>query len=410
MNNMIFPICLYLLDAGYDVTLFYLDEFEHFKPSKKHIPTNLDIVDLGWNEKTFSKIPKKYIKSIFRKFDFFIGTDYSVAYLSKANIKIDIYMPAGSDLYDWPFRSFNRLIPESWEINKVRCSKHQNRGIRQAKYFSLDYTNKKWEEIIEKFFKSPIRVPVLPFLYFKDFKSLLSFENQIDVLLNPLENFIILQHSRQSWNYIEENDHNKGNDKLIEGFAKFSQNIKNSKLALFEYGSHVNESKELINDLGISDKVIWLPKMNKDKVLLHLKYANISVGNLKKSYISYGAVYEALACKVAFMGYRKDSLYENDFPELYPMINVKTPEEIANKLEYYYYHRDELTEMGEKGYHWLLNYAIKPSVDTVLDIIQNHKGRKKLPPNWELIILEPYFWFIRFYNIFRVKLRKWVKI
>lgn len=410
MNNMIFPTCLYLLDEGYSVTLFYLDEFEHFKPSKELIPDDLNVIDLGWNEKTFSKVSKKKIKSIFESFDIFIGTDYSAAYLSKANFRMDIYMPAGTDLFVWPFKTFNKFIPETWEINKIRCAKHQYNGIKKAKYFSLDYTNKKWENTINKFFNFSERIPVLPFLYFKNLENLLTVDEHINLSQVQLDNFIIFQHSRQSWDYEKANNHNKGNDILIRGFAKFTHTKQNCTLVLIEYGVHVKESKKLINDLGISQRVVWLPRMHKDQVLLYLKHAHISVGNLYNSYLSYGSVYESLASKVAFMGYRDDALYESAFPELYPMINVKTSDELADKLEYFYYNRDELKQIGRMGHQWLLDYAIKPSVNKVIEIIENHKGRKKLSPNWELIALEPYFWFIRFYNIFRVKLNKWVKI
>ena len=331
MNNMMFPICLYLIDEGYNVTLYYLDEYEHFLPSKELIPNQLKTVYLGWNEATFSEISSSKIKNIFKDFDFFIGTDYAAAYLRKAKIRLDIYMPAGSDLFDWPFRRFTNCPPHTWEINKVQCSRNQMLGIRYAKFISLDYTNNNMEQYLSNISCKGKRIKVLPFHYFNN--GILA---SIKINFALETDFLVLLQSRQAWKYPDENPHNKGNDVLIIGFASFIKKVNaNAKLLLLRYGEHIEETENLIERLGIQDNVQWIQQRHKDEIISIIEKADICVGNLNNSFLSYGSVYEALACKTAFMGYREDELYKNEYKKLYPMINVNKPEDVANKLEYY---------------------------------------------------------------------------
>jgi len=406
MNNMVFPICRYLYDLDYEVTLFLLDEYEHFLPNADADNVNINIVDLGWNEETFSNVSKEKIISIFNGYDFFIGTDYSAAYLSKGGIRMDIYMPVGSDLFLYPFKTFNSWLPKTWEIEKYKCARNQLWGIRQAKNLSCDITNELIEDIFIKIKPVGKRIAVLPLLYLKNgtYPSA-ELPNNLVPFLKHFEasKFAVMQHCRQSWEYAKQNPHYKANDKLIKGFEEFSKDKNGVMLVLLEYGEHVENSKTLIAELGIDNRVIWLPKMLRKHLMHFINLADMSVGELGNSWLSYGAVHEALACKVPFMGYRKDELYNTQYKELYSMINVATPEEVADRLEYYYHNREELATMGEQGHDWLLNYAINPSVQKVLEIIKNHKGRKKLPIDWKLVFMQPYFIFIRIYNVFAIK-------
>lgn len=408
MNNMVFPISLYLLDNGYDVTLFYLDEYEHFKPDPRLIPPELTIVELGWNEKNYPLISKNDIIETFKGYSFFLGIDYSAGFLAKAGIRMDIYMPAGSDLFHYPFKTFNSMLPETWEIAKVKCARNQLFGIKHAKYISMDFTNQSLVDLLEQIKCKAKRTPVLPFVYFKSGK-LFKLESKSKATYDQ-RTFRIIQQSRQSWKYDRSNPHHKGNDTLIQGFAKFAQQRPNAKLLLLEYGENVKESKELITSLGIEEYVDWIPKTHKDEIFSLIESANICVGNLNESYLSYGSVYEALACKVAFMGYRRDEHYKDDYPELYPMINASDIDEVAQQLEYYYHHQDKLVEMGEKSHQWLIDYAINPSVHSILNIALAHKGRSSLPLDIKLFLMQPYFLFIKFYNFFRIRLSKWIRI
>lgn len=398
MNNMIFPIARYIRDAGHEVTLFLLDEYDEYHPSTDSNVVDIDLVSLGWNESSFKDVSKKEIKKLFGSYNYFIGTDYSAAYLSKAGIKMDFYLPAGSDIYLYPFKTNFSFPPRLWEMDIVRCALHQFWGIKNTRYISLDLTNKHVEDCILKIGPKGKRVQALPYLYLKDNQyEVIDLQNKFQIFEDKIKSydFVVMQHGRQSWQHDISNMHNKRNDKLIRSFAKLSKAHPNCLLALFVYGEHVAESKALIDQLGIAENVLWIPKMQQKELMQILNLADINVGQLGHSWLSYGSVYEALACGVAFMGFRKDSFYIDNVPSLYPMINVETEEDIFSALEYYRTHKDDLKEMGAQGKTWLIENAIVPIVDRVVNDIKNRPKTTKMRRYWKLVLLEPYFFVVK---------------
>lgn len=409
-----FPICCYLLDHGYQTTLFLLDEYEHFIPKAEFVPRKLEIVSLDWNEESFETVDKETISSLLSSYNFFIGTDYAAAYLAKAKIRMDIYMPAGSDLFAWPFKKFTHFPAQTWEINKVKCARSQLFGIRHANHISLDYTNLELERLLKKTGNKSKRIGALPSLYFKKGVLIQQIGKQnINSGEKQKREFIVMQHGRQAWKYTKDNLYNKGNDILLYGFAKFVNTLKDSSsvvLKLLDYGEHVHESKKLIKELKIDSHVEWIDKMHRDDLIVKVAEATVSVGSLNRSWFSYGAVYEALANKVAFMGFRKDELYIDHYPELYPMCNASTAEEVATGLKRLFQNRKEAQQLGIDGHAWLLKYAINPIVKEVIEIVKSAGVKRKLPMDWKLFLMKPYFLFVRGYNFFRIRLNKWVKI
>jgi len=404
---MIFPICRYLKDFGYDCTLFLLDEYEHFLPQADTDIVTTEIIPLGWNETTFGQISKEKISSIFKNFDFFIGTDYSAAYLSKANITLDIYLPAGSDLFHYPFKTFNSFLPQVWEIDKYKCARNQFWGIKQANFLSLDQTNELIEKCLEKINPLGKRIPILPFLYLKNgVYPVLQLPEHMQEYAAQIQqyNFVVIQHCRQAWNYEKSNPHYKANDVLIKGFATFAKGKSDAVLVLLEYGEHVDNSRALIRELNIENQVIWLPKMQRKYLMQFIKMANIGVGELGNSWMSYGAVYEILACGVAFLGYREDKIYQNKHGDLYPMLNAKTKKDVADQLNFGFKNLEILQKIAKEGQSWVHKNAFEPSIERVLEIIKTQIKRRKLPRDYKLILMQPCFFLIKLINFLKTKL------
>ena len=70
----------------------------------------------------------------------------------------------------------------------------------------------------------------------------------------------------------------KGNDKFIRAFASYVREERpNVKLILIEKGVDVNKTKELIEELGISEYVDWVKEMNKDGIKAFLALNNLVV-------------------------------------------------------------------------------------------------------------------------------------
>lgn len=413
MNNMMLPSALYLKDKGYKVTLFLLNEFDHFSPQADTDQViDIDIIKLGWKEDNFSDVNRQTIINTFKGYDFIIGTDYSAAFLNKANIKLDIYFPAGTDLSEWPFKQSKRLIPYRWEFNITLCSIAQFKGIQHAKYLAVDPTNKEYEEQIIKIRGNAIHTENIPYHYLPFFENIIELKDetllQLKHQINSFE-FKIIQHGRQEWTMSENSDHYKGNERLINGFNTFiKETNSNSCLILLEYGSDVQATKQLIKELGIEKHVVWLPKMLRKYLFHFLSYSNVGIGSFGRSWYSSCAVYEILMASLPLIAYRDLKLYEKY--DLYPLLNANSDSEIAYQLIYSYNNKVELKNIGTLSYQWLLKKQEK-RVNNILRIIDEKEKSYSLIKNliekiehfpfylFKYQLLKPISWVIEFYTV-----------
>ena len=418
MNNMMFPTARYLADEGHLVTLFLLDEFKHFLPSSDvfEFDNRIEIVELGWHHQNFYKVTSNDVKEIFSPFSFFIGTDYAPAYFFKARMTLDIFFPAGGDIFDYPFRKIikSSYLPKIFQIESFRCAKYQKWALTLAQSISMDPANEDFEKYLKILKMDKIeRIPALPFLYITqyntDFFSKSSHYNFIQKLKKE-NDFLIIQHCRQSWTCDKNSLHYKANDRLIKGFALFLKNNheKKCKLILLEYGEDVKETKKLIDELSINEHVIWLPKMLRKNLLTIIKHCNVGVGELGRSWFSYGAVYEILAMKIPFIGNRKDEHYVSTFPKLYPMYNAETEIEIFESLNNVIKDPVNSKMIGEAGYEWLLKYHIKNSIDMIAKKIRDKNHASVIDISLliriKLILIDSYVSMIVLLNNLHLKL------
>src|SRR5687767_12288131 len=99
---------------GHEVTLFLMEEYAHFYPENDAYGEieNIRIVELPWKHKELFKIEKKEIQAVLGGFDFYVACEFGPAFLFKAGIKTDIFIPIGTDLIDYPFEKPEAGIPD----------------------------------------------------------------------------------------------------------------------------------------------------------------------------------------------------------------------------------------------------------------------------------------------------------
>jgi glycosyltransferase involved in cell wall biosynthesis len=74
--------------------------------------------------------------------------------------------------------------------------------------------------------------------------------------------FVIFHPSRQHWSDARDKVWEKGNDILIEAFARLVKGPRpKALLMMIEWGVSVADSRALIDSLGIADRVVWLPPL-----------------------------------------------------------------------------------------------------------------------------------------------------
>ena len=379
MNNNLFTLVRYLRDFGYDAHLFLDMEFEHFLPyndSVDEIDTSY-IHQLDWAKIGHWKITKEKMLKDLVGFTYFIGTDRAPAYLWKAGIKMNFFIPHGGDFLFLPFYKFKNLIPKRYEIGVKYQSIFQKRAIQNCHNIMYDLSNDDYERHLSKLKIKGVRhKTAIPMLYHKQYTESY-FTNHPDSSeireLRSRYDFIVFHHSRHAW-VDPASMHNKNNHWLINGFAKFTKENPEVKslLIMFEYGPDFNESKKLCIELGIQDNVLWKSVTSRKNIMAWASLADFGVGEFGWSWLSYGVAFEILTLKKPFIGRRDDSLYLSEYDELYPMVSVENEHDIKKAFEDYLQNKTRFIQMGVDAYQWLLKYAIDMPLNIITKDIDNH--------------------------------------
>jgi len=381
MNNNMFCLVRYLRDAGYDAHLFLVEEFGHFRPEADTYDEEYKKYthELDWYEIGYWKTSPDKIKKDLNGFDFIIGSDLVPAFLEKAKMVTDVFIPHGGDLIYHPVYKFKHFPPKRWEIGAYARARAVKKGIRKSKYILFEYTNEELEVFIDKLnIKGKRIVSNAVFLYLpqytKDnFKKQEVYE-KVMAVRNSYE-LIIFHQCRHVWRPIREEFQYKGNDILLKAYTKFLKANPESKaiLILFEYGWDFRESIDLVKELGIEDNVLWLPIMLRKEIMVWLDMVDICVGELGRSFLAYGSVYEDLALKKPFVGFRRDELYLKFHKDLYPMVSTNNEDVIADMFSDYLIHKDKYIQMGINSHNWMVQNAIEKPLNAVIAAIEEKR-------------------------------------
>lgn len=348
MNNNHFVLYRYLKDLNFDITLFILsEEPTHFRPEADTFSRELlsNVKLLPWHRlpniftaTNFETIPREI-----QGFDFIIATGIAAAYLYKYGIKIDVFVPYGSDIYRTAF-FFKTFKIKNSKLSKIgkyyKMCRAQYKGINTSKIILMEKTNKEFEKLI-KIFKPRRVFKSLPMVYcpeyekqcFNTYFSSSSHFVKCQQLLEGIS-FVVLQHCRQHWDEEKGAWAEKANNYLIQAFANLvkTQPLLTTKLILLEYGSSVDKSKKLIQKLDIQNNVIWLPILERKEIMAIISLSDVVVGELYRSWLTYGCVFESLVMKKPFIHHCKVDLYKDRYDELYSMYPASTTDEVYEQL------------------------------------------------------------------------------
>ena len=166
--------------------------------------------------------------------------------------------------------------------------------------------------------------------------------------------FLIFHPSRQHWGPERHPSWEKGNDILIRGFARFVREMCPEAGAVFvEWGRTVDRSKQLLDSLGVADRVLWVPPMPNRAMIGHLRACDLLADQFFLG--AFGSTMpKALLHGSPAMLYLDESRHGWCFPEMPPVVNVSTPEEVFEGLRRVYAdpaYRKWLIDRGRAWYH-----------------------------------------------------------
>ena len=398
MNNMMFILCRYLRDAGYDAQLFTLsDEPAHFHPSADSYDDEYLTYyhPFPFSKSTIYKADSiNQLREKLGDFDFFIGSDIAPAILSIIGLKLDVFIPHGSDIYDFPFRKkrSKNTDPVWWQREIGTLSQLQKVGIEEITtiLFPDEYD-------IHFPFKNKLDTKANyintsgPMVYIHQYQKLAEQKKTIRLehaakfdQIRASKSLILFSHSRHNGFDLSgaQAIHDKGNDHLIKGFAAYLSNHDSSAhLILFEYGINVSASRSLIASLGITEHVSWMPLMDRKEIMYGLSQTDIACGQFKNSWLTCGVVNESLALDKPLLHLRDDRLYQADYSTLYPILNAHTPAEIAEKIHAYQTNRDAFDEEAQSSSEWLYNHTVAIPLQIIQKAVKKKRPSSRLLPD-----------------------------
>jgi glycosyltransferase involved in cell wall biosynthesis len=380
MNNHPFASVRYLRDAGIDAQLVLLNnESQHFHPSADTFGLEFQRYThrVEWGDQyLLTATSKADIRRVASKYDFIVGCNTVPAHFHYAGVKLDLFCAHGSDIAEMPF--FRLAAPRRSALSApLWFPYHQRMGIAQTSVIAgprVPFLEPLYDQCG---FRGQRWFGTFPPLYARDFNA----ENigRYQHCSNYFQHFkkvrdnhdlVIFHHARHMWVGADGKFANKGNDKLIRGFAEFRRRHRDVKAALilFEYGPDLSASMNLVNELGIEESCFWFPLMSRKELMLGVATCDIATGEFGTSWNFGGTILEGIAMAKPLMHYRDDSLYAKE--ELFPILNVNSADDVFQSLSRYVADPKPAQEVGRKAHEWFRRYIIDEPVQGFLDLLK----------------------------------------
>lgn len=369
MNNNHFALMRYLRDIGFDAhLLMYRDEAEHFLPQcdtwqwEKWMPYvhQLPFSNGGLDlDSLFPKKERLYVE--LGGYDFTIGNGIApVLFLEMGKI-LDLFLPYSEGVEFIMQHHFCWQHPRAGAFSLLRKYLMESAIRRSVKKVVTANMHPHSQNTYKRLGVNPINLP-LPMLYIEsqpDSNLLPEYVRDSISRMNQ-SNLVVLSHVSHIWKNLPVPHYmggvGKRNNWLVQGFAQYVRESSNmdALLCLFEYGRDVTETKELINQLGISRQVVWFPKMNRREIMCLLPHADIGGSEFAGMYWG-GCGWEFLASGVSMLHQLDDpALYESPEMPLPPFFNVHGDSEICQVL--LENDRKSLSKMGVACREWFDGY------------------------------------------------------
>lgn len=384
MNNMYFSLARYLADEGYDCDLLVFDdEPDHFHPTADSftVPANLVVKQVNWGDAAQFIKKRRQAEASIKSYSFLIGSGTAPAFVHAAGAVLDLFVPYGHDLYRFPF---GHLVHPVRQLSYWTMAWHQLRGIRQCPHIMFDKATPAFDRVFRRLKYTGERiVSPVPLFYGKEYEANREKIWQANPYFSILQqlrsenDLLILQHIRQFWRWHPDHWHMKGNDCLIEGYARFvaAHPSCKTKLLLFEYGLDVAQTKRLIDRYNLNAYVLWFPKALRKNLMLFIQLSDVVVGELHHAWNTYCVALETLASAKPLMHNRNDAYLADAYPDLYPMLQASSADDVYNGLKTVWKNKEAMHKMGEEGKAWFDEYCVKKPIQHIIRLIQEKQKR-----------------------------------
>jgi glycosyltransferase involved in cell wall biosynthesis len=144
--------------------------------------------------------------------------------------------------------------------------------------------------------------------------------------------FLVFHPARQHWEPQRHPSWEKGNDIFLKGFAQFVKTARPGAAAiLVDWGRTVAQSRALIAELGITDRVVWIRPQNAAGMAAYIQASDVLADQFFLG--AWGSTMpRALYLGKPAMIYVNESIHRWCFPEMPPVVNVDTSDAVHHGL------------------------------------------------------------------------------
>jgi glycosyltransferase involved in cell wall biosynthesis len=181
--------------------------------------------------------------------------------------------------------------------------------------------------------------------------------------------FIIFFPARQSYSI-------KGTDRAIEAFGRFLKKYPRSLMVLPKWGEDTGKIQNLIEELGIGDNIYKMDPLTRLELVDYYNMADVVFDQFILG--AFGTTTpEAMACGKPLFLYLNKADHEWAFPEMPPVVNVQTADEIYNELIRCKEEDGYIERIGDESVKWIKKYHGWESVtDRLVKVYEEALGEK----------------------------------
>jgi glycosyltransferase involved in cell wall biosynthesis len=192
--------------------------------------------------------------------------------------------------------------------------------------------------------------------------------------------FLVFHPSRQHWEARRHPDWEKGNDILIEGLARFLRDVCPTGGAVFvEWGRTVEASRALLARLGVAARVHWIPPQPNPRMVQYIHACDVLADQFFLG--AFGSTMpKALLHGRPAMLYLDEERHRWCFPEMPPVVNARTPDEVYHGLRQLHADPAHAAALASRGREWYHRYHSNAVIlGTFLDALCDALGRSAGP-------------------------------
>lgn len=335
----------------------------------------------GWRAPDLTEL-----KNAFNGYDYYIGSGIAPAIFEKMGWRLNLFYPYSIGIEFFSSQEF--ILKLNSKNLFTRTSAKEVKAL-QAKGILNAFVSLECGSSHEAYKSLGINAkPILiPMVYLEEHNSIdqdeLSYLNALNI--KPLFSELIFFHSaRLFWikpfGYTEKmwKLENKNNNWFIRAFARFLKIRPQIKATLWivEYGPDINATKKLCFDLGLNERIIWLPKMDRKNLLRIHKNSTVSIGEFYSSpqTVWGGTGWEALATGTPLI--QGFNFPKGEFNKIFgypppPIFPVSTEDHILEHLLFISDHQEKVSLIGKKSKEWFDAYNGMELAKQWLDILKN---------------------------------------